>query len=346
MQDTVMKILDQIQVTCNGKIRTIGLYSGDLAGISASEAVDVLVVSAFPESYYPSKNSLIGALFNAGISVEALAQDKEIDLRRFSWCWLSRPVSQTNAGFRRILCFEPPIFGNACEIVGDIFRSIMPIAAGKEKIRSIAMPIVAAGDQGGSPEKMLSALATAAAAWLQNGLPIEQIKVVIRQGTDSVSLEAIFAEVKRQIEGEKSDSFTPSGKNYQYDYFCSYSHKDKDLIDDFVAVLLQHRSSLRIFVDRYELKTGSSWQAHIFEAIDQARKIICMLSPDYLASKICKEEFNIAYCRHRESDTGVLIPVYLRQTDLPTYIRLCQYVDVSSNREQMLLLAKRLASEA
>jgi hypothetical protein len=94
-----------------------------------------------------------------------------------------------------------------------------------------------------------------------------------------------------------------------------------------VKELQIRRPALRVFVDRLELHPGAAWQQHIFESIDQSRKVICALSPDYLASKICKEEFNIALFRHRESSDGVLLPIYLYSAELPTYMKLYHYED-------------------
>jgi hypothetical protein len=44
---------------------------------------------------------------------------------------------------------------------------------------------------------------------------------------------------------------------------------------------------------------------------------------------VCKEEFNIALFRHRESEGGVLLPIYLYTAELPTYMKLIQYEGVS-----------------
>ena len=81
-------------------------------------------------------------------------------------------------------------------------------------------------------------------------------------------------------------------------------------------------------MDRLELRPGAAWQQHIFDSIDISRKVICILSPDYLSSKVCKEEFNIALFRHREAADGVLLPIYLNTAELPTYMKLVHYADV------------------
>ena len=53
-----------------------------------------------------------------------------------------------------------------------------------------------------------------------------------------------------------------------------------------------------------------------------------MLSPDYLNSKVCKEEFNIAWIRGRETDEDVVFPVYIYTAPgLPTYMKYKNYFD-------------------
>src|SRR5262249_6271419 len=113
---------------------------------------------------------------------------------------------------------------------------------------------------------------------------------------------------------------------YRYDVFVSYSHQNQDEVEFLVQEMAQRRSTLRVFLDRLELKPGMPWQQHLFEALDDCRKAVSVLSPSYLASKVCKEEFNIALLRHRESSEDVLIPLYLYSANLPTYMRMVQHL--------------------
>ena len=75
------------------------------------------------------------------------------------------------------------------------------------------------------------------------------------------------------------------------------------------------------------MKPGYAWQRHIFESLDRSRKVISVLSPDYVDSKVCQDEFNMALLRHRRTDAGVLLPVYLRSATLPSYMEIIQYID-------------------
>jgi hypothetical protein len=156
-------------------------------------------------------------------------------------------------------------------------------------------------------------------------LPLDRIKIVIHDSSQVPSLGETFARVKRRHENTAPSAQRP---NFRFDVFVSYSHTNKIEVDRLVAELQARRPALRVFVDRLELRPGASWQQHIFESLDQSRKVICAFSPEYLASKVCKEEFNIALFRHRESVDGVLLPLYLYTAALPTYMKLIQYEDV------------------
>jgi hypothetical protein len=316
-----MEIIDSIHVQHHGVTRSINLVVGDLAKLPQEHSVDAIIVSAFPDDYAPMPGTLIAALEHRGISVAALAERKTVDLRQFSSCWLSETIDQADAGFRRILCFEPANRGKATEVVGDIFRSIIPFTTGPSPINSIAMPLVATGDQGEDRNEMLRVLVDAAVHWLNTGMPLVRIDIVLHSTADVESLTQTFSTVKTSLK------LPASHPNFKFDAFVSYSWDNKVAVDQLVNCFLSSRPNLRLFVDRLELRPGAAWQQHIFESLDDARKVICMLSPSYLKSRICQEEFNMALFRHRESEDGVLLPVFLQSAELPTYMRMTQYLD-------------------
>jgi hypothetical protein len=63
------------------------------------------------------------------------------------------------------------------------------------------------------------------------------------------------------------------------------------------------------------------------------------LSPSFLHSKMCKEEFNIAKARDRDQENIVLFPILLRDAELPTYMKLINYVDCRINDQAKILAA-------
>ena len=190
--------------TCESVIQ---LLHGDLSELPAEHKTDILVLSAFPGDYSPTPGTLINALDEKGLSIEKLALDKKADLRDQLNCWLSKSIDkdlQQKLNIKRILCFEPGQQIHASqEIVGNIFRCINTFAF-DEKNNVVAIPMVASGCQRAKAEAMLPALLEAAIFWLENGLPLTCIKLVIyRQEKVNMAAE-IFNRIKAEylVEGQ------------------------------------------------------------------------------------------------------------------------------------------------
>src|SRR6266436_4083661 len=91
-QHPAFELLDSLLIEHPARTSRLSLYVGSLMDMPASEAVDVLVISSFPNDYLPTKGSLVGDLYRKGISVEELAKRKAVDLRETFSCWLSREI--------------------------------------------------------------------------------------------------------------------------------------------------------------------------------------------------------------------------------------------------------------
>ena len=333
-----MQLIDRITVQASGQERDVVFAAGDLSALSAADGVDLLVVSAFPGDYTPVPHTLIGALQEKGVSVVALAADKDVDLRSFSSCWLSKPIDRPDVHFRRILCFEPGVRGRAPELVGDLFRSLMPFCGGSPPIDTIAMPLLGTGDQGESRPVMLHNIAEAAVQWLENGLPLRQILVVASNQERAQELAPVFRELKAKLAGRQKIIQPP---RRTYDAFLSYSHREKEQADHLAAALRKASPSINLFIDSLELNPGSAWQQRIFDALEDCDKVITLLSPSYLASKVCMEEYHIARFRHIQ-DGDVLLPIWLSHADLPVFMQTIQWQDA---RESDLLRLGGIGAE-
>jgi TIR domain-containing protein len=320
-----VRLLDTLKVYYGSEDRLIEIYQGDLTALTADEAVDILVLSAFPNDYVPTSTSLIGALYRKGVSVAQLARDKAADLRKSFSCWMSQEVISSTPGiqFRRILCFEPLTRGNPPEVVGDIFRSLAPFLGGDSSMHTVAMPLLACGDQMTPVSRMISPLLDAAVHWMTLGLPLRRLKIVAYSNTQATELQKEFARLKPKYQKPSAASREAS----KYDVFISYAHENDDEASRVVDELRKVRPDVRLFLDKLSLNIGAAWQQEIFEAIDACRKFLAMFSPAYLNSKVCKEEFNIALYRHRDSEEGCLFPIYIYSAQLPTYMKMLQYVD-------------------
>jgi hypothetical protein len=320
-----MILLDSLSVYHGSEERRIEVYRGDLTDLTPQEAVDVLVVSAFPNDYRPTEGSLIGALYRKGISVQELAQDKAADLRQTFSCWMSHEISSLHPGiqFKRILCFEPLMRGSPPQVVGDIFRSLAPFVGGEPPVQSVAMPLVATGDYRLPVVRMIEPLLDAAVHWMAIGLPLTVLKIAVPTGAMARELKQEFVRLK-----PKYDEFSLPPSQTRYDLFVSYSHIDSSDASLIVDELQHRKPNMHLFFDRMTLDQGAAWQQEVYEGIDASRRFLAMLSPGYLSSKICLEEFNIALHRRRDTGEEIVFPIYLYSARLPTYMRaLASYED-------------------
>jgi hypothetical protein len=202
-----MLLLSQIIIVREIGDAVIQLLHGDLTDIPKEHAADILIISAYPGSYGTiDKATLMSALYNKGIIVADLAKDKEIDLLGHLNCWLSKPLpkaQQEQFNFKKILCFEPPVGEGKEKLVANIFRCINTFAFDKQN-NVIAMPVLASGNQKVPIEKMLPAILDAVIFWLECGLPLDCIKLVLYNERQVAAALPIFIKAKQQYELKRS----------------------------------------------------------------------------------------------------------------------------------------------
>ena len=198
-----MQLQSQITIHRPTGEAVVQLLHGDLSAIPEEHETDILVISAFPGDYTPLQGSLMGALFEKGLNVAELALSKAVDLRAQLHCWLSHVLPeemQDKLNVKRLLCFEPGTrLADPEQVVGNIFRCINAFAF-EEQNNVIALPVVAAGSQRVPLETIFPILVNAAIFWLENGLPLQQIKLVIYREEQVPTALRIFEHAKQLFE--------------------------------------------------------------------------------------------------------------------------------------------------
>jgi len=300
------------------KKRRIELCCGDLSFLPAEHAVDILVVSAFKNDYIPTPSSLIGALKRNGVSVYALSFDKSHDMREEFSCWLSQPVGVNS--FKRILCIESGWRGSPPEIADDVFRALAPTALTNVPTKTVAMPLIGAGDQGYGAAEMLEAVLQAALSWFRRGIPIEVLKIVAYSIEAAVQAKERFLEIKHAVLDEYKA--VPA-----WDVFLSYSSADTIAADRIQRALADSYSGIRIFRDRQALAPGASWIMQVADAIDSAHCVMALYTPDYWQSMFCKDELAAAYVRQATTASKILHPVFYRDAHIPSFFQALHFTD-------------------
>ena len=130
----------------------------------------------------------------------------------------------------------------------------------------------------------------AAVHWLELGLGLDRAVIVAHSDASAEAAARVFEAAR----GAYTAPALPAAPPADFDLFISYSHANTQIADALVRILRDLRPGVRVFVDRHELDAGMAWQEAIFEGLERSRRVVALLSPAYLASKACKEEFGIA----------------------------------------------------
>lgn len=356
-----MKILSQIIIPRPEGKATIQLLQGDLTAIPKELAVDILAISAFQGSYEPYPGTLMAALHNAGVSVAELAKDKDLNLMDQLSCWISKPLNETqqkSLNFKKILCFEPT--GNVQDVqskVGTLFRGLNTYAL-DDNNDEVALPVLATGSRQFPFELMLSTLLDTALFWLETGLPLKSMKFVLHTDEQKEKGLPIFENTKKQYELKKRveagkmsadnalnqiktlnqdtpDEYALPKLEYSlvqdqqrpYDFFISYSHKHSASVEEFVREIKAKKPELNIFYDRETIPSGGLWIRMISDAIQNSKKVICILTPEYSKSDVCWDEFQCAYIMQKRKKLDIRMINFCNDMDLPPIIAIYSYID-------------------
>lgn len=310
--------------------RRIELYWGDLSYLPPEHAVDILVVSAFRNDYTPTPSSLIGALKRNGISVYDLSFAKSHDMREEFSCWLSYPVGVSS--FKRLLCIESGWNGSPPEIADDLFRALAPTALTNVSTKTVAMPLIGAGDQGHGAAQIMEAVLLAAAGWFRRGMPIEVLKIVAYSTDAAAQAKERFLEIKQADASERP-------ADPEWDVFLSYSSHDAPAADRMERSLAESRSGIRVFRDRHALEPGESWIMQVANALDSANCVLALYTPEYWDSTVCKDELSAAYVRQTRVESRILYPIFYKDANIPSFFHALQFTDCREADLERLALA-------
>ncbi len=109
------------------------------------------------------------------------------------------------------------------------------------------------------------------------------------------------------------------------DIFISYSSKDKDKATDLVSALEQFRDG--IWIDRFEIDPGESWEEKITEGVENSKCLIILCSENSLNSEWVKNEVTLA---QKAESNKFLIPVLIDNSQLPSYLKDKQYIEMKT----------------
>ncbi len=254
--------------------------------------VDVLLCSAFCDDYFPSARSLIGALYNNGISIQNMAKnsDKRFDVydennrRR---CWISKESEHPR--FKRIACVELLSYTDYKEgyikghidYLKNVFSMLRQMFEDYDRegmqLRKIAMIIPGIGDQGLEIEYVVSVLFSQLRLMLKN---IEQLEDIIIYDRNPSKTEFLRSYIQ--------DKKTLNGKQV----FISYSSIDSIWAEKIFNNL--KNIGLSCWKAPEDIPPGSNYQKEIPKGLRETYILVAVLTENSERSKWCYKEIGTA----------------------------------------------------
>jgi len=160
-------------------IKQFELYEGDITNLPFE--VDLICVSAFKNGYIPVPGTVIGQLYNRGLNVDKLSQQPELDFRESLGIWVSEKLNQFFA--KKLICVE--IIGANDTLSGainNLFAVLAALEIRGEQNKTIAIPLLGAGNQGIDPKNVISVLLKASIDFLKHARYLSKIYFVLYTG--------------------------------------------------------------------------------------------------------------------------------------------------------------------
>ncbi|XP_046575600.1 uncharacterized protein LOC124283651 isoform X2 [Haliotis rubra] len=212
--------------------------------------------------------------------------------------------------------------------IGDMFRAMTPIFNNEDT--TVITPLLATGGQGQSKVAVLKAMVEGACHWIKAGLPLRCLKIVLYAHRDMVAVE-VFKNLK--IVWEAQNQRQPK-EDQSIDVFISHSSHDNHWADMIAAQLTEIRSGLKVYKQQLQFSADEVWQENVFHVMMQSVRIITILTPAYVESQECLEQFNIALCVNRLSAKHQICPMYVETvSSIPSYLQLVQYIECRQRKE-------------
>lgn len=125
--------------------------------------------------------------------------------------------------------------------------------------------------------------------------------------------------------------------------FISYSHTDHNMAVQIASLLA--KEGLNIWIDVEDIPPGENWRNAIDDGLKTAEVLLLLVTPESMASAEVQGEWNYFL-----DEKKPIIPILLRPTELPSRLRLIQWIDFSQGSGSLLenyaRLRDRLKGEA
>ena len=315
-----MDTITRIDVGTDKGTKRITVLCGDIKDLDRS--LDVMTVSTFRNKYYPSKNTMIGALHEEGISVYDLAEKPMIDLRDFCSLWLSEPIHHAHLPIKRIACIEMLRLHSNPEKETEIEQSILSkiqayfhlldLASGLGvEINTLGLSIIGTGKQHIADTLIMLPMINECFRFLIRNDYAKEIVVIERNRQKAEQFATALQNSYSILSNTIKESSKVKVTDKQPLAFISYSSKDKNVADNLCSKL--ESNGIRVWYAPRDIDT-SDYATSIVNAISRCSHFIVILSQHSLYSEHVLNEVDLAF---QEIKRGVkFYPLKMDQEEL------------------------------
>jgi len=128
-----------------------------------------------------------------------------------------------------------------------------------------------------------------------------------------------------------------STKDFQYDVFLSFSTLDYNWVRDNLTPVLD-RKRINYCIHSRDFIVGKAIIENIADSVYNSRKVLAIISHNYLSSNFCREELEIALYRCTEMADSSLLLIRVDHVDkhrLPKTLRRRTFLDYANALERM-----------
>ena len=122
----------------------------------------------------------------------------------------------------------------------------------------------------------------------------------------------------------------------KYDVFVTFSNKDSQWVTDNLIPLLE-RNSLKYCIHSRDFELGRALVDNMAESVYSSRKVLAVMSKNYMDSKFCRGELEMALHRSRVAHEGSLLVVRIdgiKKKKMPKALREQTFVDYQTDKER------------
>lgn len=129
---------------------------------------------------------------------------------------------------------------------------------------------------------------------------------------------------------------TASDGEMKYDVFVTFSNKDSQWVTNNLVPLLE-RNRLKYCIHSRDFELGRALVDNMAESVYSSRKVLAVMSRNYMDSKFCRGELEMALHRSRVAHEGSLLVVRIdgiKKKKMPKALREQTFVDYHSDKER------------